>query len=183
VIELGFIGAQELAPGRCIKKKIPDLNRGALRVGGRLYLHIHLPTLANRTVAGTGVSFGITGERQTGHSAYAGQGLTPESQAAHLLQLFQRVDFRSGMPGQRQWQVLWFDTTAIITYANHFGAGSFHIDIHPGGTSIQSVFQHLFDNRGRAFHHLPGSNLVSQPWVKAVYSGWSQGHSAINSWE
>ena len=70
------------------------------------------------------------------------------------------------MSGQSQGQLIPGNTVAIIADANQFHATVFHLHAQALGTCVQAVFQQLLDDRGWAFHHLTGSNLVSQAIIK-----------------
>ena len=173
VIELGFLGAQELAPGRRVEKQVAHFHRGATGVGRRLQLHLHLAALAGGGAALAAVFRGVAGQGQAGHGADTGQGLPAKAQAAHLLQVFQRGDLAGGVTRQRQGQVIRRNATAVVPDANQFDAAGLHVDIHPGGARIEAVFQHLLDHGGGALDHFTGGNLVRQPGTEKVNTGHS----------
>ena len=162
VVELGFLGAQELAPCGGVEEQVAHFHRGAPGMGGGLHLHLHIAALALGAGALTGAVVGIAGEGQARHGADTGQCLAAETQAADPFQVFQRFDLAGGMAGQCQGQLVGGDAGPVVADTDQLAAAGLHLDIHPGGAGVQAVFQYLLHHRGGALDHLAGGDLVGQ---------------------
>ena len=173
--EFGFLGAQELAPGRGIEEQVPYFHGGALRVGSRLYPGVHVPPLGLHLPGLIGI-LGAGGEHQPGDRADRGQCLATKTQGGHPFQIIQIHDLAGGVTRQRQRQVTLDDATPVIPDPQQLDAALLHIDINPRGSGIQAVFQQFLDHRRRSFHHLTRGNLVSQARAQQLYSGHLQPH-------
>jgi hypothetical protein len=141
VVELGFLGAQELAPCGGVEEQVAHFHRGAPGMGGGLHLHLHIAALALGAGALTGAVVGIAGEGQARHGADTGQCLAAETQAADPFQVFQRFDLAGGMAGQCQGQLVGGDAGPVVADTDQLAAAGLHLDIHPGGAGVQAVFQ------------------------------------------
>ncbi|MCY1178694.1 hypothetical protein D9M73_190590 [compost metagenome] len=162
VIEFGFLGFEELAPGRGVEEQVTHFDRGTDRMRRRLHSggHVaafgfHLPGL-----------FGIAGSRGQGQAcdrADRCQRLTTKTQAHDPLEVFQVANLAGGVPGQGQRQVVGGDAATVVAHAQQLHPALLDVHVDAPGTGVQAVFQQLLDHRSRALDHLAGGNLVGQP--------------------
>ncbi len=162
VIELGLLGAQELAPRRGIEEQVTHFHRGTDRMRRWLHagLHVtafgfHLPGLAGLRRARS--------QRQSRHRTDGGQRLTTKPQTVNGFQILQITNLAGGVTSERQRQVIGGNTTAIVTHAQQLDATLLDIHVDAGSTGIQAVFQEFLGNRSRPLDHFAGGNLVGQP--------------------
>ena len=162
VVELGLLGAQELAPRRGVEEQVADLDAGAHRVRRRLHPRLHVAALGLHLPGLLGVG-GARGHGQPRHRADRGQGLAAEAQAHHRLEVFQLADLAGGVARQGQRKVVGGDAAAVVAHPQQLDAALLHLDVDAPGAGVQAVLQQFLDHRGRALDHLAGGDLVGQP--------------------
>ncbi|MCY1428376.1 hypothetical protein D9M71_442580 [compost metagenome] len=162
VIEFGFLGFEELAPGRGIEEQIAHFHRGTDRVRRRLHARRHVTAFGFDLPGLTGTG-GTRGQGQARHRTDRGQGLATEAQAQYPFKVFQLADLAGGVTGQGQRQVVSRNTAAIVPHLQQFDAALLDFDIDAPGTGVQAVFQQFLGYRRRPLDNLAGGNLVGQP--------------------
>ena len=160
--KLGFLGTQEFSTCRGVIKKITDFQCRATWVRRRLHGYRHLATLAECLLALRRGRLCIGGQCQPRHRRNGRQGLTAKSQRVHRFEVFNAVDLAGRMTRQSQRQIVAINASAVIANSDQPRAAGLHVNLDPGGSSIQAVFDRLFDNRGRALNHLARGNLIRQ---------------------
>ncbi|MNZ74185.1 hypothetical protein D3C78_926280 [compost metagenome] len=162
VVELGLLGAQELAPRRGIEEQVTHFHRGAVGMRRRLHPRLHVTPLG-LDLPGLRRTAAARGQGQSGHRADRGQRLAAKAQAQHPLEILQLADLAGGMAGQRQRQVVRLDAGAVVAHAQQLDAALLDLDVDARGACIEAVLEQLLGHRGRPLDHLAGSDLVGQP--------------------
>jgi hypothetical protein len=80
------------------------------------------------------------------------------------------------MARQRQGQVVTGDAAPVVAYPQQFHPALLDIDVDTPSAGIQTVFQQLLDDRGRALHHFARGDLVGQARAEQLDTG-DVGHS------
>ena len=166
VAELGFLGAQELAPRRGIEEEVAHRHRGAAGVGRRADPGLHVAPLGHHPPAGGGVVIGVGGKLQPRHRADRGQGLAAKAQARHPLELLQGEDLAGGVARQGERQVLLGDAAAVVAHPDQAGAARLQLHLDARAAGVDGVLHQLLDHRGGALHHLAGGDLVGETGVE-----------------
>ncbi len=72
------------------------------------------------------------------------------------------------MPLKGQHGVVAHHAASVVGNLDEFLSARLHADLDPGRARVERVLKHLFDHRGRPFHHLAGGDLVGNVFGKNV---------------
>ena len=136
------------------------------------YLHGRTGSTAGRTdvlddAAGhldLGALIGIVRARaqlEPGHRGDAGQCLAAKTEGADVADICALANFAGRMRFQTHERVFRVHAAAVVDDAYQRATAAVDLDREAGGAGIESVFDQLFDNRGRAFDNLTGGNAVA----------------------
>ncbi|VFT25795.1 Uncharacterised protein [Pseudomonas aeruginosa] len=162
MVELGLLGAQELAPRRGVEEQVANLDAGPHRVRRRLYPRLHVTALGFHLPGFAGVG-GTRGHGQARYRTDRGQRLATEAEAHHPLQVFQLADLAGGVASQGQRQVVGGDAATVVAHSQQLDAALLDLHINAPGTGVKAVFQEFLGHRGGTLDHLTGGDLVRQP--------------------
>ena len=167
VVEFGFLGAQETAPGRRIEEQVAHGHGAAARVRGGRHGRRHVAPFHGNLPA-LGLVAAVAGQAQPRHRTDRRQRLAPETEGADRLQVFEAADLAGGVAGQGQRQVILVDAAAVVAHPDQLGAALLHIHGDLAGAGVERVFQQLLKHRGGALHHLAGGDLVGEPGIQPM---------------
>ena len=167
VIEFGFFGLEEFAPGRGVEEQVANFHRSADRMRRRLHPRRHVTAFGFDLPGLIGVT-STRGQCQACYGADRGQRLPPETEAHHLLKVFEVADLAGRVTGQGQRQVIGGNTAAVIAHAQQLDAALLDIDVDSLGAGVEAVFQQFLDHRCRALDHLTSGDLVRQSWAEQL---------------
>ena len=167
VVEFGFLGAQETAPGRRIEEQVAHRHGAAARVRGGRHGRRHVAPFHGNLPA-LGLVAAVAGQAQPRHRTDRRQRLAPETEGADRLQVFEAADLAGGVAGQGQRQVILVDAAAVVAHPDQLGAALLHVHGDLAGAGVERVFQQLLKHRGGALHHLAGGDLVGEPGIQPM---------------
>ena len=158
--ELGGIASYELATRRHVEKKLADLDAGSGRVGGR--------PQRRYTAAFHADLRGVIRRRRPRHETHAGDGtyrrqrLAAKSECRHRFQISKRCNLAGRMARQRDTEIILAHARAIVAHADKANAATLNIDLDTVCTSVETILDKLFDDRGRTLDHFAGGNLIDE---------------------
>ncbi|MCY1360658.1 hypothetical protein D9M69_472930 [compost metagenome] len=170
VVELGLLGAQELAPRRGVEEQVAHFHRSAHRMGRRLHARLHVAALGLHLPGLLG-GFGARGQGQPRHRTDRRQRFAAEAHAHHPLEVVEVADLAGGVALQSQRQVIGGDAGAIVAHLEQLDAALLDIHLDAPRAGVQAVLQQFLGHRGRALDHLAGGDLVGQPRTEQLDAG------------
>ena len=105
------------------------------------------------------------------HRGDTGQRLAAETETGNTEQVVGTDNLAGGVTLQRQGKIFRRQTAAVVLHPHQRNAAVLSAHVNLLRTSIQTVFHQLFDNGGRALHHLAGRDLVGNKTGKAFNAG------------
>jgi len=153
----GLFAAQELAPRGDVVEQLAHVHARAhgTRRRGRI-------RLAGGELPGLRVSGGARAQGQVGDRGDRGQGLAPEAQGGHRLQLRQGGDLAGRMALQGQWQLVGRDAVAVVGHQDAADAAAVQADFDGPGAGVQGVFQQFLQHGGGAFDDFARGDLADE---------------------
>ena len=186
VAPLPHRGALEGLPGGDVIEEVADGHAGP-RGGPRRAPPAHLaPLHAHRPGGRQGGR--AAGQLQVGDRGDAGQGLAPEAQGAHAVQVVERLQLARGVAQHGQLQLLGGDPAAVVADADQAQPATLNLHPHRRRPGVQGVLHQLLDHRRRAFHHLPGGDLGHQVRGQEANGGGrrrvsARGFAGLRGWQ
>jgi hypothetical protein len=156
----GFLGLEELAAGGEVEEEVADFDCGSRGVGGGADLND--AATIDQDLAGVGrlgVAF-AGGEGQAADAGDAGEGFTAKAHGVDGLEVFGAVDLAGGVALEAKQGVVAAHADPVVGDADETAPAGLDLDGDAGGVGVESVFDELFDNAGRALDDFAGGDLV-----------------------
>ena len=88
--------------------------------------------------------------------------LAAKAQRIDPFEFAQAGDFARSMSGQREWELLIWNPTAIVGHQNSADSPVVYSQRNYPTAGIDGIFEELFNDRRRALNHLSGCDLTDQ---------------------
>ena len=88
--------------------------------------------------------------------------LAAKAEGIDAFEFAQAGDFACRMSGQREWELLIWNPTAIVGHQNSADSAVIYSQRNHPTASIDRIFEKLFNDRRRPFNHLSGCDLTNQ---------------------
>ena len=160
VLELGRLGAQELAPRRHAVKQVAHLDRRARRMRGRRRARRAAVDRLDRDRVRRAAR--ARGDAQARHRRDRRQRLAAEAEGGDALEVLERRDLAGGVARERERQLRGRDAAAVVAHADQADAAVLDVDRDLPGAGVERVLDQLLDDGRRALDHLARGDLVDE---------------------
>ena len=163
---LGRIRTHELAARRCVEQELRNVDGGAN--GHPDFLH---PGQRPSGYAHPGTNAVVTaprGEYEVRHRGDRGEGLAAKTHRGNREKVLGVRQLARGVPQRGARRIDWGHTAAVVGDDNSGQTAALEVDLDSVGARVQSVFNELFDHRGRALDNLARGDAIDN--VVAEYT-------------
>ncbi len=157
---LGALYAQKLASRRRVKKQVFNGDGGAGVAAGFLDLTDRTTLYGQLRAFHVTLQYGL--HFHPCDRGDAGQRFAAKAQGGNTFHILVRMDFRSRMPLQREYGILFAHAATVVHHLDQLTAAALDDNGHMAPAGVDGVFHQLFDHRRRPVDHLAGGDLVNQ---------------------